>query len=73
MVDTIIHTASPNETWGWISLKFYADESLFPTLLKANPNLAHLIYFQGGEKVQVPITTETELAEKSYSIPPWRR
>lgn len=72
-METLIHTCSPGESWGWISLKFYADENLFPQLLKANPTLANIIFFEGGEKIQVPITTEQNLAEESYSVPPWRR
>lgn len=64
------HTATAGDTWDTIAYSAYLQERLASLIIKANPRLCHMIVFEGGEKIKVPIvsTVETPL-----TLPPWRR
>lgn len=73
MTDFLRHRAAPGESWGWIALRYYADERQMERLMVANPRLRNVAIFEGGEEVLVPVIAEADLAEDDASIPPWRR
>ena len=65
-----VYIASAGETWDVIALKVYLEERMASTLIQANPRLADIIVFEGGERVTFPIVTR---AITPQSLPPWRR
>lgn len=73
MEEFITHIASPGESWGWVALRYYSDESQMERVMRANPEMVSIVFFDGGEQVRVPVISDTELAVSSSSIPPWRR
>lgn len=64
------YIASAGETWDVIALKVYVEERMASTLIQANPRLAHIVVFEGGEQVRFPVVTRTN---SPASLPPWRR
>lgn len=59
------------QTWPSIAFDQWQDEMLFPTLMDANPELAEILVFEGGEPVIIPTEPEN-IVDKSH-LPPWRQ
>lgn len=64
-----IYIARGGETWDRIAFDSWADESLMYILIQANPLLADIVVFEGGEKVRIPLSVTSE---KSPKIVSWR-
>lgn len=64
------HIAKRGETWDSIAFEWYLEEREAATILKANPGMAHIVSFEGGEKIRVPII---EKANTPSTLAPWRR
>lgn len=69
-VDDSIYVAKAGDTWDLISFKAWEEETLMHLLIAANPNLSHIVVFEGGEKVRIPKISESVNTE---SLPPWRQ
>ena len=66
----LLYTASAGDTWDSIAFAMYTEEREASTLIEANPGMAHVVTFEGGETVIVPLIEE---AESSEDLPPWRQ
>lgn len=64
------HTATAGETWASIAFKYWTEETLMHKLIEANPLLANIIVFEGGEQVTVPDIEEEDM---KAALPPWRQ
>lgn len=64
------YIAAAGETWDAIALKVYLEERMASTLIQANPRLADIVVFEGGERVTFPVVSQTNTPQ---SLPPWRR
>lgn len=69
-VDGAVYAAKAGDTWDLISFKAREEETLMRLLIAANPNLSHIVVFEGGEKVRIPEIPESTNTE---SLPPWRQ
>lgn len=65
----ITHTATAGETWARIAYTYWTEETLMHKLIEANPLLAHIVVFEGGEEVRIP---DIEDEDKKAAMPPWR-
>lgn len=65
-----IYTASAGETWDVIAWKLYGEERMASALIQANPRLADMVVFEGGEGVLFNVVSTVNSPE---SLPPWRR
>ena len=68
--DYSIYTSRGGETWDKIAFDAWTEEALMHVLIAANPDLAHIVIFEGGEKVRIPVMDEPQNTE---SLPPWRK
>ena len=69
--EAIAYTAVAGDTWDAISYAHYGyTERLASLLMRANPRIADIVVFEGGEEVRVPVVEATELPA---TLPPWRR
>lgn len=64
------YIAAAGETWDVVAFKAYLDERMASVLIQANPRLAHMVVFEGGERLSVPVVDKVKTPE---SLPPWRR
>lgn len=64
------YIAKAGDTWDLIALRLWSRETLMHLLIAANPNLAGIVIFEGGEKVRLPMIEEPLNKE---TLPPWRR
>ena len=64
--------ASQGEAWDELAVRAYGDgrEGEFPRLMRANPRLAPLGLFAGGESVVVPALPAPPASDP---LPPWYR
>ena len=65
-----IHTATAGETWASVAFTYWTEETLMWKLIEANPRLARIAIFEGGEQVRIPKLEETD---SKAAMPPWRR
>ena len=65
MPDTtgIIYTAKAGDTWDRLAFNAWTDEGLMHLLIAANPDLASIVVFEGGEKVLIPDIEEPQHTE----------
>lgn len=72
----LIYTCSEGESFDSVSLMLYGDEKYACELLRANPSLCHLLIFEGGEVLNVPVVEipeEDEADESGAPVSaPWR-
>lgn len=64
------HIAARGETWDSIAYKAYLEERMASTIIQANQELCHIVVFEGGEEITIPIVSKVVTPE---SLPPWRR
>lgn len=70
-----IYSCRAGESFDLVALNVYGDEKYAPELICANPKCAHLMYFAGGEKLNLPVVevrednSETEYAS---AVAPWK-
>ena len=67
--DYNLYEAVQGDTFDDIARQAYDDEHLASILLYANPDLADVLVFEGGEHILIPIISEVS----SDLLPPWRR
>lgn len=58
------------ETWDTIAFELWSDEGLMHRLIAANPELAAIVMFDGGEAITIP---DIDPEEEAASLPPWRK
>lgn len=68
---TTMMIAKAGQTWPSIAFDLWEDEMIFPSLIDANPELAEVIVFEGGEPIFVPEQEQTNV-DKTH-LPPWRQ
>ena len=49
------------DMWDDIAYRLYGDELMFPEIMKANRAYAHVLTFEGGEVLNVPVHVENPL------------
>lgn len=64
------YTAKGGDTWDRIAFALWTNEGMLHVLIAANPLLADVVIFEGGELVRIP---DVEEPLKTESLPPWRR
>lgn len=64
------YTATAGETWASVAFKLWTEETLMWRLIEANPLLANIAIFEGGEVLTIP---EIEETDKKAAMPPWRQ
>lgn len=69
-IGEIAYTASAGDTFDSLALDAYDDERLASAIAEANPELASVLVFEGGEAVSIPVFSEVEVPD---TLPPWRR
>lgn len=62
------YTAVQGDRWDSIAYKLWSREKLAKELLAANPDLADVPVFQGGEVLNVP---DVEIEITTGNLPPW--
>ena len=70
IVGYISYIAQGGDTFDSIALAAYNEERMASTIITANPDLADVLIFEGGESVQIPIV---ETVTTPDTLPPWRR
>jgi hypothetical protein len=66
------HIAAAGESFDSVALDYYGDEFMADKLMKVKKNskYTHLITFEGGEKLSIPVYDDIESTE---TLAPWRR
>ena len=66
------HIAAAGESFDSVALDYYGDEFMADKLMKVknNSKYAHLVVFEGGEKLTIPVYDDIESTE---TLAPWRR
>lgn len=68
--DGYTYIARAGDTWDSIAYYAYAEERMASTIIEANPRLGHIVIFEGGERLTVPIVSAVKSPD---TLPPWRR
>ena len=68
--DGYVHVAVNGDTFDTIAFSAYRDDRSASTIIRANPEYADVIRFEGGERVFVPYISGVETPE---TLAPWRR
>lgn len=58
------------EAWDLLAGQAYGHETMADVIIAANPDLADVVLFEGGESISLPLV---ELVESPDTLPPWRR
>jgi len=67
--DYALYEAQRGDSWDLLAHLFYEGNSLLaPVLIYANPELASLLLFEGGETVRIPNIRR----DVSALLPPWK-
>lgn len=66
----IEYITNANDTFDFISLKMYHEETLSYYIWLANPEYTDVLFFDAGVKLRIPIIDKPKLPE---TLPPWRR
>lgn len=64
------HTAAAMESFDLLAFRYYQEERMAHYIIRANPDLAGVVLFEGGEQLRIPILSQIE---KPDTLPPWRR
>ena len=55
------YVCANGDMWDDIAYRLYGDELMFPEIMKANRAYAHVLTFDGGEVLNVPVRVENPL------------
>ena len=74
MPEPIIHIATAGENWASIAFRYWGKtvdnaELNMHVLIAANPLLAHICVFDGGERILVPQIDDSD----KTNLPPWKQ
>ena len=66
------HIAAAGESFDSVALDYYGDEFMADKLMKVKKNskYTHLVTFEGGEMLSIPVYDDIESTE---TLAPWRR
>ena len=64
------YTCRAGESWDLLAGQAYGYETMADVIIAANPDLADVLLFDGGEVIDLPVV---ERAETPDTLPPWRR
>lgn len=64
------YTCRAGESWDLLAGQAYGSEVMASVIISANPDLADVLLFEGGEVIDLPIV---ETVETPDTLPPWRR
>ena len=64
------YTCRAGESWDLLAGQAYGTETMASVIISANPDLADVVLFEGGEVIDLPLV---ERAETPDTLPPWRR
>lgn len=58
------------ESWDLLAGQAYGHEVMASVIIQANPEMADVVMFDGGEVIQLPLV---DVVESPSTLPPWRR
>ena len=64
------YTCRAGESFDLLAGQFYGYETMEDVIVAANPDLADVLLFDGGEVIDLPIVERVETPD---TLPPWRR
>ena len=64
------YTCRAGESFDLLAGQAYGQEVMASTIIAANPDLADVVLFEGGEVIDLPTV---ERVESPDTLPPWRR
>ena len=64
------YSARAGDTWDLIAYKLYDNEMRSSDIIAKNPRLAHVLIFEGGERINLP---DAEEITDNSTLAPWRR
>lgn len=64
------YTCRAGESFDLLAGQAYGQEAMASTIIAANPDLADVVLFEGGEAIDLPTV---ERIESPDTLPPWRR
>jgi hypothetical protein len=64
------YTASQGEAWDQAARSLWGQERLMHKLWEANPQYREVVFFSGGEILQVP---QIEIVPSAGKLPPWKQ
>lgn len=64
------YVAKAGDTWDSIAFMAYKTERMAHHVINANRKYIHMLMFEGGELLRIPIVDELETPK---TLPPWRR
>lgn len=69
-----VYHCAAGESWDSVALELYGDEKYAAELLSANPALCHMVVFEGGEILYIPVVEQTGEGETVYTPAnaPWK-
>lgn len=63
------YTTMQGDTWDILALDAYSDSFKSNVIIQANPEYSHIVVFNAGVKLKIPIIQ----AEPAATLPPWKR
>ena len=63
------HTTVQGDTFDALALKYYNEEKLASTIIRANPDYCGTLIFDAGVVLSIPDAPEVVMPE---TLPPWR-
>lgn len=64
------YTCRAGESFDLLAGQAYGYETMADVIVSANPDLADVLLFDGGEVIDLPIVERVETPD---TLPPWRR
>ena len=64
------YTCRAGESWDLLAGQAYGTETMASVIISANPDLADVVLFDGGEVIDLPLVDRVESPD---TLPPWRR
>lgn len=64
------HTCRTGESWDLLAGQTYGEEKMASVIIEANPDMADVVLFDGGEVIRVPVV---DVVDTPDTLPPWRR
>ena len=70
MTDFFEYITKDGDRWDLIAYEFYADATLYESIIIANPEIPITPILPSGLKLKIPVREENDNIE--FTLPPWR-
>ena len=64
------HITIDGDTFDLLALRYYSEETLASTIIRANPAYCDVLIFDAGVRLVIP---DVETVAMPQTLPPWRR